>query len=167
VVRGLRELELRKAPSISETIDWARTLAVLGAQELDATILAETVSVVVKYERDHARAVAALPRLVDPNATVPDVRPDHGHHHHHTHSHGDHSHSHDEGDAPHTHGDDVGVQRRAEMDQPGRHGPGHYGTPPYAAGSEDLVPEPATPAVVAADRGRRSFAASLGRRRAI
>ena len=30
IVRGLRELELRKAPSISETIDWARTLAVLG-----------------------------------------------------------------------------------------------------------------------------------------
>ena len=34
VVRGLRELDLRKAPSISETIDWARTLAVLGVDEL-------------------------------------------------------------------------------------------------------------------------------------
>jgi hypothetical protein len=36
IVRGLRELELRKAPSISETIDWARTLAVLGMEELNA-----------------------------------------------------------------------------------------------------------------------------------
>ena len=35
IVRGIRELELRKSPSISETIDWARTLAVLGVEELD------------------------------------------------------------------------------------------------------------------------------------
>ena len=51
IVRGLRGLELRKAPSISETIDWARTLAVLGAQELTASMLAETISVVAKYAR--------------------------------------------------------------------------------------------------------------------
>src|SRR3954447_1774607 len=43
VVRGLRELELRKAPSISETIDWARTLAVLGIDELNSQILSDTV----------------------------------------------------------------------------------------------------------------------------
>jgi len=40
VVRGLRELPLRKSPSISETIDWARTLTVLGVDELDAGVLA-------------------------------------------------------------------------------------------------------------------------------
>jgi len=172
VVRGLRELELRKAPSISETIDWARTLAVLGAQELDATILADTVSVVVKYERDHARAIKALPKLIDPNAVVPDHRPDHAHGH--AHSHGAHSHSHDDGDHAHRHdggdgpdSDPVGVNRRAEKDRPGRHGPGHYGTPPYAADGEDLVPEPVPVATVAADRGKRSFAAGLGRRRAL
>ena len=34
IVRGIRELELRKSPTISETIDWARTLAVLGVDEL-------------------------------------------------------------------------------------------------------------------------------------
>ena len=175
VVRGLRELELRKAPSISETIDWARTLAVLGAQELDATILADTVSVVVKYERDHARAIKALPSLIDPNAVVPERRPDHGTGH--GHSHGGHSHSHDDGDHDHSHDghghshphdpDEVGVARRAEKDRPGRHGPGHYGTPPYAADGEDLVPEPVPVATVAADRGKRSFAAGLGRRRAL
>ena len=185
VVRGLRELELRKAPSISETIDWARTLAVLGAQELDATILADTVSVVVKYERDHARAIKALPKLVDPNAVVPAHRPDHAHGHGHSHSHGGHTHSHEDGDhehahddPPHRHGpdghgpdghghDEVGVTRRAEKDQPGRHGPGHYGTPPYADGNEDLIPEPLPKTSVTSDRGKRSFAAGLGRRRPI
>ncbi len=78
IVRGLRELELRKSPSISETIDWARTLAVLGVQELNATILADTASVVVKYDRDVRKAIGALPRLVDPNATVPEAGHGHG-----------------------------------------------------------------------------------------
>jgi MoxR-like ATPase len=79
VVRGLRELELRKAPSISETIDWARTLAVLGVDELSAQILSDTVSVVVKYDKDLKKALDALPRLVDPNAHPPGA---------HEHSHG-------------------------------------------------------------------------------
>ena len=81
IVRGLRELELRKSPSISETIDWARTLAVLGVQELNATVLADTASVVVKYDKDVRKAIAALPRLVDPNATVPETGHGHGHGH--------------------------------------------------------------------------------------
>ena len=75
IVRGLRELELRKSPSISETIDWARTLAVLGVQELNATVLADTASVVVKYDKDVRKAISALPRLIDPNATVAGNRP--------------------------------------------------------------------------------------------
>ena len=58
IVRGLRELELRKAPSISETIDWARTLAVLGVEELNATVLADTASVVVKYDKDVRKAIS-------------------------------------------------------------------------------------------------------------
>jgi MoxR-like ATPase len=41
IVRGLRDLDLRKAPSISETIDWARTRTVLGASELTADLLAQ------------------------------------------------------------------------------------------------------------------------------
>src|SRR6202012_2003474 len=72
IVRELRELELRKAPSIAETIDWARTLSVLGVSELTACVLSDTASVVVKYDKDVRKAVAALPRLVDPNASVPD-----------------------------------------------------------------------------------------------
>ena len=81
IVRGLRELELRKAPSISETIDWARTLAVLGMEELNATVLADTASVVVKYDKDVRKAIRAMPRLVDPNATVPETGHGHGHGH--------------------------------------------------------------------------------------
>jgi MoxR-like ATPase len=158
VVRELRALDLRKAPSISETIDWARTLAVLGATELDAGLLAETVSVVVKYERDHARAVAALPRLLDPNATVP------GKLHDHDHSHDGRTHTHANSETPHDHEEDIGSERRAAMDKPGRHGPGHYGTPPYA---EDQALVPASSSRVSSDRGKRSFASGLGRRRAL
>jgi MoxR-like ATPase len=87
VVRGLRELDLRKAPSISETIDWARTLAVLGVEALDAQILSDTANVVLKYQRDLDRAVEAMPalirRFVDPNAVVEEVGRGHGHGHGH------------------------------------------------------------------------------------
>ena len=82
VVRGLRDLDLRKAPSISETIDWARTLAVLGASELTADLLAQTANVVVKYDRDLRRTLEVLPKLVDPNAVVAErATPAHGHRH--------------------------------------------------------------------------------------
>lgn len=117
VVRGLRELDLRKAPSISETIDWARTLAVLGVDELNAKVLSDTVSVVVKYDKDVHKALDALPRLVDPNAAVPESL-----HNGHGHSHGP-GHSHD-----HDHGPD-GKAVRAEKDRPGRFADGYYGTP--------------------------------------
>ncbi|GAB3216637.1 AAA family ATPase [Mycolicibacterium hippocampi] len=123
VVRGLRELELRKAPSISETIDWARTLAVLGVEELSAKILSDTVSVVVKYDKDIRKALDALPRLVDPNAKVPErSHPEHSHDHgpEHPHTHG-HDHDHD-------HGADGRAVRMAK-DQPGRFTDGYYGTP--------------------------------------
>ena len=119
IVRGLRELDLRKAPSISETIDWARTLAVLGVDDLTAEALAATANVVVKYDRDLRRTLDALPRLVDPNATVPDALPQaHGHGHGHGHGH-DHDHEED------THGPSV----RLAKDEPGRHDQGYYGTP--------------------------------------
>ncbi len=51
-VRAIRELELRKAPSISEAIDWARALVVLGARTLDRRILEDTLTLLVKYDRD-------------------------------------------------------------------------------------------------------------------
>ncbi|WNV75503.1 MoxR family ATPase [Geodermatophilus sp. DSM 44513] len=152
IVRGLRGLDLRKAPSISETIDWARTLAVLGVSELDAQVLGDTVSVVAKYERDVQRSREALPRLVDPNATVP-APADHGHGHAHgSHSHGGHAHTHDDGDD--------GRRARAAKDTPGRHDGNYYG---QQAPAES--PPPAAPRQVRPGQGERSFNRGGGARR--
>ena len=56
----LRTLELKKAPSIAETIDWARTLLALGAESLDGPTMRATLGVVLKHNSDHARAAAEL-----------------------------------------------------------------------------------------------------------
>ncbi|ABS26903.1 ATPase associated with various cellular activities AAA_5 [Anaeromyxobacter sp. Fw109-5] len=55
-VAKLRALDLKKAPSISETLDWIRALAVLNATELDPALLDDTLNLVLKYESDLARA---------------------------------------------------------------------------------------------------------------
>ena len=129
VVRGLRDLELRKAPSISETIDWARTLAVLGVDELSAQVLSDTVSVVVKYDKDVRKSLDALPRLVDPNAKVLEsARSGHSHDHGDGHTH-DHTDDHTHGHADEDHAHDDGPAVRAAKDQPGRFTNGYYGTP--------------------------------------
>ncbi len=59
-VATLRSLELKKAPSVAESIDWARTLIALGAAELDAQATAETLGVVLKHNSDHKKASSAL-----------------------------------------------------------------------------------------------------------
>jgi len=56
VVRSLRDLKLRKAPSVSESIDWARTLVVLGAEDVEAGITRDTLGVLLKYQDDIERA---------------------------------------------------------------------------------------------------------------
>jgi hypothetical protein len=156
IVRGLRGLDLRKAPSISETVDWARTLAVLGVGEIDPAVLADTISVVVKYSRDVQRALDALPSLADPNAALAD-QPGHEHppghdHHHHDHGHG----------PDHDHGQDADARAdRAAKDRPGRHDEHYYGSPTPASSvrSGDRA--------VPAGQGSRSFAGGLARRRAL
>jgi MoxR-like ATPase len=59
-VRALRAMELKKAPSIAETIDWARTLLALGRSTVDEEAVRGTLGVVLKHRSDHARAVAEL-----------------------------------------------------------------------------------------------------------
>jgi MoxR-like ATPase len=59
-VSRLRALELRKAPSIAETVDWARTLVALGTGTLDAAAIDRTLGVVLKHASDHERAVREL-----------------------------------------------------------------------------------------------------------
>ena len=56
VVRSVRELDLKKAPSISETIDWARTLIYLGRSEVSPEVIGETLHVLLKYQSDIAKA---------------------------------------------------------------------------------------------------------------
>ena len=56
VVRSIRRLELKKPPSVSETLDWARTLVLLGVQHIDAEVAAETLNILLKYQSDIARA---------------------------------------------------------------------------------------------------------------
>jgi MoxR-like ATPase len=56
VVRSIRELDLKKAPSISETIDWARTLLYLGRKEVSPEVIGETLHVLLKYQSDIAKA---------------------------------------------------------------------------------------------------------------
>jgi MoxR-like ATPase len=60
VVRSLRQLELKKPPSVSETLDWARTLLELGFGSLDAEIVRSTVNVVLKHRQDVERALTHL-----------------------------------------------------------------------------------------------------------
>jgi MoxR-like ATPase len=52
VVAQVRDLDLKKPPSIAESIDWARALLLLGAQDIDAKVFAETMSVIVKHRTD-------------------------------------------------------------------------------------------------------------------
>ena len=62
-VAGLRRLDLRKAPSIAETLDWARALVALGIRELDADAVRRTLAVLLKHEEDIRKAepkIAAL-----------------------------------------------------------------------------------------------------------
>ena len=56
LVRSIRELELKKSPSIAETLDWARTLLHLSVTELDQANVDETLSVLLKYQSDLQKA---------------------------------------------------------------------------------------------------------------
>ena len=57
-VHGLRKLDLQKAPSIAETLDWARALCALGIKELDAAAVRQTLNLVLKHEEDLRKAEA-------------------------------------------------------------------------------------------------------------
>jgi len=62
MVHELRDLDLKKAPSISETLDWARALVTLNADQLDSETVENTLSVLLKHEADLARARQAMGR---------------------------------------------------------------------------------------------------------
>lgn len=57
IVRSLRQLELKKHPSVSETLDWANTLMLLGVENIDAETASSTANILLKYQSDIAKAV--------------------------------------------------------------------------------------------------------------
>src|SRR5262249_38308859 len=59
-IHEIRTLDLKKQPSVSETIDWARVLVLLGASELGHDVVRDTLNVLLKYESD---VEAALPHV--------------------------------------------------------------------------------------------------------
>ncbi|MEV7099157.1 MoxR family ATPase [Amycolatopsis sp. NPDC051045] len=60
VIAALRAMDLRKLPSVAETIDWARTLLALGASTLDERVVRESLGVVLKHQDDIVKAGAGL-----------------------------------------------------------------------------------------------------------
>ncbi|MGF1667379.1 MAG: AAA family ATPase [Acidimicrobiia bacterium] len=60
VARSVRSMDLKKAPSVSETIDWARTLLALGIEHIDTGVIEDTVHVLLKYQTDIERALKEL-----------------------------------------------------------------------------------------------------------
>ena len=57
IVRSVRQLDLKKHPSVSETLDWAKTLLLLGVEKIDSDVAAETVNVLLKYRSDIEKAI--------------------------------------------------------------------------------------------------------------
>ena len=57
IVRSVRQLDLKKDPSVSETLDWARTLVLLGVKQIDAEVATETANVLLKYRTDIEKVV--------------------------------------------------------------------------------------------------------------
>jgi len=70
IVRSLRALELRKPPSISETLDWTRALLELGVASVDEASLSRTLTVLLKHHRDLERAAGHLP-VIPPSTSSP------------------------------------------------------------------------------------------------
>ena len=66
----LRTLDLKKAPSISETLDWARALIALNAKALDSDVVAQTLNVILKYEGDVRKAQGELDQILEKKAAA-------------------------------------------------------------------------------------------------
>src|SRR5918996_5654924 len=66
LVRSMRTMELKKAPSIAETLDWARTLLHLGITELDEEVARRTMTVLLKYQTDVEKVAGQLKIQQDP-----------------------------------------------------------------------------------------------------
>ena len=68
IVHRIRELDLKKPPSIAESIDWARTLILLGASDIDRGTFEETMSVILKHRTDMDTVASRVGVMLDPAA---------------------------------------------------------------------------------------------------
>lgn len=62
-IHELRDMDLKKVPAISETIDWARTLLLLHTETLDPGLVRDTLNVILKFQDDIENVRAELPAL--------------------------------------------------------------------------------------------------------
>ena len=68
LMHSIRDLDLKKVPSISETLDWARSLIALNASDLDESMVTDTLNVILKYEGDINKAQKELSKLLEQKA---------------------------------------------------------------------------------------------------
>lgn len=73
VIRRLRRLDLRKAPSISETLDWAQALVLLNAESIDRGLIEQTLPLLIKYQRDTHQVSERMNWLLE---GLPDAEPE-------------------------------------------------------------------------------------------
>ncbi len=64
-VQELRDLDLKKVPAISETIDWAKTLLLLHSETLDQDLVRQTLNVILKFQEDIEAVEAELAMLTN------------------------------------------------------------------------------------------------------
>jgi MoxR-like ATPase len=69
LIQAVRRLDLKKAPSISETLDWARALMILNADELDEKLVTETLNIILKHQGDIHKAQTELTALLQRKAS--------------------------------------------------------------------------------------------------
>ena len=63
-VQKIRAMDLRKLPSVSESLDWARSLVILNARELSPELVESTLTMLVKHEKDLERVKGALDKVL-------------------------------------------------------------------------------------------------------
>jgi MoxR-like ATPase len=67
-VHKIRAMDLRKPPSVSESLDWARSLVILNARELEPALVESTLTMLVKYEKDLERVRGSLDKVLADSA---------------------------------------------------------------------------------------------------
>jgi MoxR-like ATPase len=76
LMQKIRNLDLKKKPSISETLDWARALMALNADSIDEDIVNDTLNVILKYEGDVAKAQSELSKLIEKKVPAEAAEPE-------------------------------------------------------------------------------------------